>query len=82
MDVKFLENVVTKHKKIQHVVSNSEVENWALKTMIMLFPSSPGDHLESLESVQRSLKEQKDWLIKILKVMEKNLNEKPETIAQ
>jgi hypothetical protein len=49
--------------------------------MIMLFPSSPGDHLESLESVQRSLKEQKDWLIKILKVMEKNLNEKPETIA-
>lgn len=37
--------------------------------MIILFPSSPGDHLNSLEGVQRSLKEQKQWLIKILSVM-------------
>ncbi len=81
MDIKFLENVVEKHRKIEHVVSNGEVENWTLKTMIILFPSSPGDHLNSLDSVQRSLREQKAWLVKILKVMEKNLKEKPETIA-
>ena len=55
MDIKFLTNVIEKHKTISHVVSNGEVENWTNKTITILFPSSPGDHLNSLDSVQRSL---------------------------
>lgn len=81
MDVKFLECVVDRHKQISQVVSNGEVENWAVKTINTMFPHSPGDHLNSLESVQRSLKDQKAWLVKILKVMHKQLSEKPEQIA-
>ncbi len=69
MQVKFLEDVVEKHKKISHMASTNEVKTWTQKTISIMFPEYPAQQLHSADKVQESLKEQKNWLIKILKIM-------------
>ena len=77
MNVAFLKEVIEKHKGISNFVSNNEVKTWVLKTIFILFPSSPADQLHTIDKVQENLEDQKQWLIKILKLIEKELPESP-----
>lgn len=81
MEIKFLEDIVEKHKKISHMASTSEVKTWTSKTISIMFPEYPAQQLHSIDKVQDCLKEQKEWLVKILRIMEKELIDKPESLA-
>ena len=77
MNIKFLEEVIDKHKQITPFVSNNEVKTWLLKTIIIIFPSSKADQLHTVDKVQESLEEQKTWLLKILNGIKAELQDSP-----
>lgn len=81
MNYQFYEEVVDSHKNISHMASVSEIKLWTKKTISIMFPEFPAEQIHSVEKVQESLKEQKNWLDKILVIMDRELSEKPEEIS-
>ena len=67
----FYEDIIDNHKDISGMASSNEIKLWTKKTIAIMFPEFPAEQLHSLDKVQESLNYQKEWLVKILKIMEK-----------